>query len=351
MRKLPLLVLPALLLALTLPSGAAAALQIGISESQPSMFQTPQFAQMGVKHTRVVVSYNVLARANEGDDEITRVTEYLETAQRLGVEPLVTFEHARGAAEECKLNAALPQCYLPTVAEYEANFNAFRARFPWVRTFAPWNEVNHHTQPTSKDPRRAAQFTNVAARNCAGCTIVVADILDQADSVSAKKPKYKSTTRYIKKFKKALRVPRKLCGIHNYSDTNRFRQAGTKALAKALKCKKLWLTETGGIAKFASFKFSTKRQLKATKYMFKLARSTKKIKRIYVYTFFGGVTPRFDAGLIDSSKAGAVRPAFGEVVRQIQGVTGVAPKPATPKAKPKGDGKGKKGKGKKKAKP
>ncbi len=178
---------------------------------------------------------------------------------------------------------------------------------------------------------------------------MVADILDQADRVSAKKPTFKSTTRYIKKFKKALKVPRKLCGIHNYSDTNRFRKAGTKALAKALKCKKLWLTETGGIAKFASFKFSTKRQLKATKYMFKLARSMKKVKRIYVHTFFDGVTPRFDAGLVDSRLAGAPRPAFREVVRQIKGLPG--PKPAAPKP-----GKGKKGKatpvkGEKKRKP
>ncbi|HEX8102936.1 MAG TPA: hypothetical protein VF533_10000 [Solirubrobacteraceae bacterium] len=333
MRRLPLLLLSGLLLVLTLPSAASAKLRIGISESQPSMFQSPQFAQTGVKNTRVVVSWNVLARATQGDDEINRVTEYLETARRLGVEALVTFEHARGAAEECRLNRSLPQCYLPTVAEYKASFLAFRARFPWVHTYSPWNEVNHHTQPTSKNPKRAAKFTNVAAKNCRGCTIVVADILDQADKVTAKKPKFKSTTRYIKKFKKALRVKRKLCGIHNYSDTNRFRKAGTKALAKALKCKKLWLTETGGIAKFASFKFSTKRQLKATKYMFKLARSMKKVKRIYVFTFFGGATPRFDAGLVDTAKAGAPRPAFREVVKQIKGVPGVAPKPVAPKVK------------------
>ena len=44
-----------------------------------------------------------------------------------------------------------------------------------------------------------------------------------------------------------LRVPRDVCGIHNYSDVNRFRTAGTRALMRALGCRRYWLTETGGI--------------------------------------------------------------------------------------------------------
>lgn len=314
-RLLPVL---CLLLVLAVPAAAPAAAgpQVGISENQPQMFSDPNFAGLGAKKVRLVTAWNVLTRA--GDDERNRVDEYLKAAQARGIEVLVTFEHARGAADVCNVKAnqtTLPQCQLPSVADYEANFKLFRATYPWVRTYAPWNEINHFTQPTARDPKRAAEFTNVAARNCAGCTVVVADILDQADSAKAKKPKFKSTTRYIKAFRKGLKVPRKVCGIHNYSDTNRFRTTGTKAIVKALGCKQIWLTETGGIAAFGSFKFDLKRQLKATKYMFTSARKIKQIKRLYVYTYFGGHTPRFDAGLVAAT---GLRPAYAEVKKRMR---------------------------------
>ncbi len=315
MKRILLPCLALLIALLALPAGASAKPQVGISENQPSMFSDPLFGQLGVKRVRLVTAWNALSR--QGDDERSRVTQYLEAAKAQGVEVLVTFEHGRGAAEVCKKksNRKLPQCYLPTVAEYEANFKLFRATFPWVRVFAPWNEVNHFTQGTARDPKRAAQFSNVAARNCSGCTIIAADILDQADSTKAKKPTFKATTKYIKRFRKSLKIPRKICGIHNYSDTNRFRTTGTKAIIKALGCKQIWLTETGGIASFGSFKFDLKRQLKATKFMFKAAGKIKKIKRVYVYTYFGGVTPRFDAGIVDNGKT---RPAYTEVRKQLK---------------------------------
>jgi hypothetical protein len=94
---------------------------------------------------------------------------------------------------------------------------------------------------------------------------------------------------------------------------NRFRKSGTKSLVKALGCKQIWLTEAGGIYSFPGFSPSPRRQLKATKYLFKIARGIKRVKRVYVYNYFGGVTPRFDAGLV---AGGVARPAFGEVVKQ-----------------------------------
>jgi hypothetical protein len=149
-------------------------------------------------------------------------------------------------------------------------------------------------------------------------------MLDQADDPSASKPKFTKTTKFIKTFRKALKTKRNVCGIHNYSDVNRFRTTGTKALMSALGCKQYWLTETGGLYKFGSF-WSKKTykgctsasacQLKATKYLFSTASKNKKIKRIYVYTWFGGVTPRFDAGLVAN---GAKRPAYDEVAKHVQ---------------------------------
>jgi hypothetical protein len=139
----------AVLLALALPASAPAALGIGIAENTPNLFSDPLFQALGAKYARVVVSYDVMT---SGDDELQRITDYLNGAASAGVEPLVTFEHARGGAEICRQrrHRRKKQCRLPTPKQYERSFKAFRARFPLVRTYAPWNEINHFTQPTCR---------------------------------------------------------------------------------------------------------------------------------------------------------------------------------------------------------
>ena len=299
---------------LALPGAADSAVKVGIAENQPMLFSDPLFRALKVKHTRLVVSYDVVSR---GEDELQRVTEYINAAQAAGIAPLVTFEHSRGAAEVCanRANAGMRQCRLPSAVEYEQSVRLFLARFPYVKTISPFNEINHFTQPTYRRPREAARFTDIVRRNCRTCKIVVADILDQADRVAAKRPKYTSTLRYIKTFRKALKTKRGICGIHNYSDVNRFRDTGTKAIIRALGCKEIWLTETGGLFAFAAFKPSESRQLKATKYMFKLAKRNRRIKRLYIYTWFGNTTPRFDAGLVANGRA---RRSYVEVFKRVR---------------------------------
>jgi hypothetical protein len=309
----PRLLLPVLALALLLlPSTAHARPTVGIAENQPAMFDDPLFHQLDTKHVRVVASWNVMTSR---DDELPRLEHYLASARSRGVTPLVTFEHARGDAGICKRrsNRRKSQCRLPSARAYERNFKAFRRAFPWVRTIAPFNEVNHFTQPTWRNPRAAARFTDIAARNCRGCRIVAADILDQADSTRARRPTYRKTIRYVKAFRRALKSPRRICGVHNYSDVNRFRDTGTRQIIRALGCREIWLTETGGVYSFGSFKPSQARQLRATRYMFKLARQNRRIKRVYVYTFFGKVND-FDAGIVADGKA---RRAYGEVKKRI----------------------------------
>jgi hypothetical protein len=312
----PRLLLPAFALAaaLALPAGAQAAPTIGIAENNPQMFSDPLFSQIGAKHARLVVSWNVMTARN---DEVRRVIDYIAAAQAARVQPLVTFEHARGDATICnkRKNRRKAVCKLPSAKAYQKNITLFRNAFPYVRHVVAWNEINHFTQPTYRNPRAAARFTSIARKVFKGKTVVAADILDQADNTRARRPTFRSATRYIKAFRRYYKGPRKICGVHNYSDINRFRSTGTKAIIKALGCKQIWLTEAGGIFKFASFKASQSRQLKATKYMFRVARSIKKVKRLYVYTWFGGVTSRFDAGLVANGKA---RKAYREVRKQIR---------------------------------
>ncbi|MGH2945574.1 MAG: hypothetical protein ACRDPC_04825 [Solirubrobacteraceae bacterium] len=309
---------------LAVPAAANAKLTIGISENTPAMFSDPLFGDLGARHARVVMAYNVMT---SGDHELARVTEYLNAARAAGVTPLVTFQHATGDSSICgkRRNFRRSVCRLPSQKQYRSNIRKFFAAFPWVKVVAPWNEVNHFTQPTSRNPKRAAQFTNIAKKACKRCTIVAADVLDQANDPAARRPKYGRTIRYIKRFRRALKVPRKICGLHNYSDVNRFRDTGTRQIIRALGCRQIWLTETGGLYDFGSFWTKRTRkgcknrsacQVKATKYMFKLARKNRRIKRLYVYTYFGNVTPRFDAGLVDKV-TGKPRRAFREVKKRV----------------------------------
>ena len=314
MRSRLLCLLIAIFSLVVLPAAAQAKLTVGIAENNPQLFSDPLFSKLKAKHSRLVVSWNVATARN---DEINRVIDYMAGATRTGVTPLVTFEHARGDATICnkRKNRKKAQCKLPTAKQYEKALRAFKAIFPSVRNVVAWNEINHFTQPTYKNPKAAAKFTTIARKVFKGGTVVTADILDQADNTHAKRPTFRSTTRYVAAFRKAYKGPRSVCGVHNYSDINRFRQTGTKAIIKALGCKQIWLTEAGGLYKFTGFKASQKRQLKATKYMFKVARQNKRIKRLYVYTWFGGVTSRFDAGLVANGKA---RKAYGEVRKQVR---------------------------------
>ena len=296
---------------------APAALRIGIAENTPNLFSDPLFQALGAKYARVVVSYNVMT---SGDDELQRITDYVNAAAAAGVEPLVTFEHARGAAEICNKRKNRRKRAVPA-----ADAEAVRAQLQGVPRPLPAREDVRRpgTRSTTTRSRRSAirrrprasptsRAATAAAARSSWRTCSTA-----ADSARAKKPRYRSALRYIKRFKRALKAPRTICGLHNYGDTNRFRDSGTKAIIKALRCKEIWLTETGGIYKFRAgkFKASAKRQLRATKYMFKLAKRNPRIKRLYVYTWFGATTPRFDAGLVAH---GRPRPAYGEVKKRLR---------------------------------
>jgi hypothetical protein len=176
-----------------------------------------------------------------------------------------------------------------------------------VRDYSPWNEINHQSQPTFRKPRAAARFYNVVRANCRGCTIIAADVLDQA-----------GLEKYLRAFLRAANGTPRLWGLHNYSDTNRFRSRGTKALLRTVRGN-VWLTETGGIVRFAdALPYNERRAARATKFMFKLARSNRRIKRLYIYSWLGEQRgARFDAGLVNPD--GSARPAYDVVKRVIDG--------------------------------
>ena len=269
----------------------AQAFTLGIGDQSIRMLDDPRFQALGVRHTRIVVPYNMMSDRESYD----RYAYVLQALEAQDVEVLVAFNHRIDS-----------RTYLPSVAAYMRNFKRFRKAFPWIREYSPWNEANHSSQPTARRPARAAAYYNAVRANCRDCQIVAADVLDQ-----------RGMEKYLRKFRRYARGKPRLWGLHNYKDANYKTSKGTRAILRAVKGK-VWLTETGGIVNFGSkFPYSTKRAAKRTTYLFKLAdRYSKKrsgqksrITRLYNYSWRGEVRgARFDAGLVGPN--GNPRPAY-----------------------------------------
>jgi Glycosyl hydrolase catalytic core len=286
------------------PQKSDAAVLVGIGEQDASMFTDPLFTQLGIKRARYFPSWNVAQKA----DEAGWLDQWLAQASATGTEPLISFNVALGSA--CPKRP----CKLPSVSQYTRAFKAFHKRWPQVKVVNPWNEANHRSQPTFKNPKRAAQYYNVVRKYCKRCKIVAADVIDETNMES-----------WLKVFKRTAKKPR-IWGLHNYRDTNKRKGqklGGTKRLLKAVKGD-VWLTETGGIVKFVLpnghtlFPQSERRANSATKRMFALAkRYRSRIKRLYIYHWKQSSSDnRFDAGLI--RRDGTARPSYSTVRNQLR---------------------------------
>ena len=278
------------------PTSGSAPL-LAIADQKPETFSDPRFRDLGVTRTRLNTPWNSVFT------EPARLAAWLDSARAAGLEPLVAFERARG--QPCP---AQP-CRLPPIGAYERAIRAFRARYPWVRLLQPWNEANSATQPTGKHPERAAAYYESVKRICPGCIVTGADLLDSGN-----------LPRWLARFRAALHgpVPR-LWGLHNYTDSNRFRSTGTRRML-GLVPGEVWLTEAGGIVSFttadgrAALPYDEARAARATRYLLRLGRLSPRIRRIYIYQWkidFGG--NRFDAGLVNPD--GRPRPALGVIAR------------------------------------
>jgi hypothetical protein len=287
------------------PERSEAAVLVGVGDQDSSMFTDPLFSRLGMERSRYFPSWNV---AFKTADEALWLDDWLAKAQAAGVEPLISFNVALGSA--CPRRP----CKLPTVRQYTRAFRAFRARWPWVKVISPWNEANHRSQPTFRNPKRAAQYYNVVRKYCRGCKIIAADVIDE-----------RNMERWLRVFRRTAKKPR-IWGLHNYRDTNPRRGqrlGGTKRLLKAVRGQ-VWLTETGGIVKFVLpsggtlFPYNEARANRATRRMFSLARRYRgRIKRLYIYHWKQpGADNRFDAGLV--RRSGRARPAYRTVRKQLR---------------------------------
>jgi hypothetical protein len=295
----------AALAALVLCAPASANYRVGLSEQNAATFDQPLWQGLKLKRVRYIVPWDFYKGDGAGE-----VTAFMNAARAHKQEVLVMFTARRGCYSKGKYSKS-KSCRAPSKKSYTTAFKKFKSAFPWVKTYAPWNEANHVSQPTSKSPKRAADYYSVLRRYCKGCTILGADVLDQSNVKT-----------WLRSFIKYSHNRARVWGLHNYKDVNRHQSKGLRNVLKTVPGQ-VWLTETGGITTFESsgFKTSPSRAKSATKYMFQLAdrydsrkRGYKsKVTRIYVYRWWGEPEGTFDAGLVNPD--GSARPAFSEFKR------------------------------------
>ena len=76
----------------------------------------------------------------------------------------------RIAAASTERVLGAPACRAPSARAYRAAVRTFDDRFPWVRSYSAWNEVNHVSQPTFGRPHLAVRYYRVCAERAGGAS-------------------------------------------------------------------------------------------------------------------------------------------------------------------------------------
>lgn len=275
---------------------ASASYLTGIGDQQSEMFGNPLWQQLRTKIVRYIAPYDAAVRPYS----LMLARSWIADAEAQHQQVLVAFYHSEYTPTR-----------MPSVGAYKRDVQKFVKLFPHVRQYQAWNEANRgtivevvkhrrHLALVSPSATQSAQYYKALRAACKGCKLTGLDLLDG--------PVIAPSLRYLAQFKHALahlKVPMPhLWGFHNYSDTNRFSSSRTRAVLRAVPGE-VWLTETGGVVKFGSAFPNHKgsglrRASRALSYMFHLAASNRRIKRLYIFQWSGSTgAARFDAGLTD----------------------------------------------------
>ena len=268
---------------------AASSYLTGIGDEHPEMFGNPLWQQLHTKIARYIAPYDAAVRPYSLDE----AKVWIADAEAQHQQVLVAFYHSEYTPTK-----------MPSVALYQHDVQKFVKDFPHVKQYQSWDESNRGNVKNSFSSPSAgasARYYQALLRVCKGCTVIGLDVLDQANITP--------TLRYIKEFKREINhlhtLMPSIWGLHNYSDVNRLQSWRTRELTKALGGQ-VWLTETGGIVQFKPEFLNTRgsgltRAAKVLKYMFAVAGSNSRIKRLYIFDWSGGTSStRFDAGLTDA---------------------------------------------------
>ncbi len=295
--------------AMVLPTGASAAVTVGISDQQAATFTNPLYAPLKLKVARYIAPYDVL----DEPAEKAKLDAWIGAARSAHQKILLSVEHSRLPGE---------YAHTPSVKEYTKQIKRIKKAYgSKIESFSPWNEVNvcqakgrTEGQPkkickSSTGPKLVASYYKAARKVFKGKKIVGLDILDGY--------KVGGAVSYLRKFKKYAKPLPTYWGIHNYSDTNRGSTSRTARLIKEIgnRKAKVWLTETGGQVKLRGRVYGDARAARALKCMFYMTKKFHQIQRLYIYNFHGTDDSNdFDAGLLSFDNA--KRPGYTVVQRR-----------------------------------
>jgi hypothetical protein len=288
------------IIALAGASGAGAQLRMGLSDYEPATFSDPRVSELGVHLARDVVPWNVVLKRRD----LAHVTAWLDAVRHAyHIIPLITFQHADDSGRA------------PTPAQFLRAFLRFRKLFPWVKEFVPWDEANHITQPTARNPSLAAEYYNVLSAHCSGCEITAPDLLDSDANFES------WTTSFLARAHPYPKIwpfnPYSSVSVDNPRLIERF-------LARVRG--QIWFSEIGGVVwwRFRGrlIYHGSAYAARVARNIFKLAALSPRITRVYYYHWRspglpGSVSRKvtWDAGLVDAR--GAVRPALLVLAREL----------------------------------
>lgn len=309
-RRAPIAVLVACLLLVALPAAHGASLRpvagklqvkVGIADQKASVFSDPRLSALGLAYARRSIAWDAL----KSPAQTAQLDAWVAGARAIGAEPLLTFARPTGPSGRTP----------PTGAAFKAQFLRFRARYPDITTYSAWNEANQCGTGTCHRPGLVVQYFDAIRRNCPGCKVLAADLLDQDNAAS-----------WARAFRRAANVEPRYWGLHDYIDANRAQTSRTKALLRAVPGE-VWLTEVGGLVARRNGSKVKLPQGKvhaahATRFIFeRLARVSTRITRIYLYHWSSGTShDSWDSAFIGSD--GVPRPAFAELQRQLAKLRG-----------------------------
>jgi len=284
---------------------AETGVDVGIADQKADMFTDQRFADLGIDRARFAIGWDALNSSWQTAD----LDAWLQGAQADGVEPLISFGHSRTNRHA-----------RPTPAQFLVQFRRLRQRYPWVTTFATWNEANLCGEPTCHRPSLAAGYYRALRKECPSCTILAPELLDMPNMVQ-----------WARDFRRALGYNPKRWGVHNYVEANRFKQSRLRQFLRVVAGSEVWLTETGGLvrrdnASTTDIPEGARHAGEVTRYIFdRILPSNPQIKRVYLYHWNAGpTTVTWDSGLINPS--GGERAALYVLARVLRfGLRPLAP--------------------------
>lgn len=277
---------------------AASSFAVGLADQKAAVWSDARISGLHLGYARLIVPWDAAT------SQPAAVQAWLDATAAQGMTPHVAFEHLR--TDHCPSSP----CTLPSVAQYRAAVDAFIAKFPQVRTYTVWNEVNHQSQPVRNRPDLVAQYYQQLTAACPGCTVVAGDVLDSGNF-----------TGWLRSFLTNFSAPPQLWGIHNYGDVGRGTSTNTEAVLATVPGT-LWMEETGGIVQLRGASSGgggrTAAEAQAAAAIdeaFTIARAQPRIGRIYVYQVQAYANDTFDSGLFRPD--GTTRPSYTRLVANL----------------------------------